>query len=120
MAIFAHYRTYHPRAMPTPSPSSKEWKLICQRLQEGYTVADLNLAIDGCHRSPFHQGENDRGTKYLDLELIVRNGSNVNRFMEKAQGPEPVISEKERRNHRAGDAWLERMERKDTLGFEDE
>jgi len=51
-----------------------------QRLREGYTVEDLKAAIDGVARSPHHCGENDSGTVYDDLELICRNGGNVERF----------------------------------------
>lgn len=75
--VFAHYRTYHPRAFPRPAMASKEAQLIRARLKEGSTVEDLKLAIDGYHRSPYHCGQNDSGTKYQGLELIVRNGSKV-------------------------------------------
>ena len=34
------------------------------------------------HMSPHHLGQNDRGTKYLDLELFVRDGSHVARGLE--------------------------------------
>jgi len=80
--VFDHYRTYHPRAHRKPKATSKECRLIKARLDEGYSVDDLTAAIDGCHRSPFHQGDNDRGKKFDSLELIVRDGSKVQQFME--------------------------------------
>jgi hypothetical protein len=39
-------------------------------------------AIHGCKMSPFHQGDNDRGRKYDDVGLILRNAEKVERFCE--------------------------------------
>jgi len=111
LSVFDHYRTYHPRAHPKPNSNSKEWRAIAARLKEGYTAAGLKQAIDGCHKSPFHQGENDRGKKYDTLELIMRDSSKVNNFIETAEAPEqPVMSENERRSKRAGQNFLKRLE----------
>jgi hypothetical protein len=85
MEVFRHYRTYHPRSYPNPQPDSKEWKAIRSRLKEGYDVATLKAAIDGCHRTPHNMGQNERGQKYLGLELIMRNGGQVARFSETAK-----------------------------------
>lgn len=110
-AVFAHYRTKHPRAFPKPRPDSSEWRAISKQFDGGYTVADLCRAIDGYHLSPFHCGENDRGQKYLDLGLIVRTGDHVRRgieYAEHAARGSPVMNERERRGVRAGMSWLER------------
>jgi hypothetical protein len=85
LVVFAHYRSLHPRSFPDPKPASAEWKAIQRRLAEGFTVADLCDAIDGCHKTPHNLGQNDRGTKYLGLDLIVRTGSQVTRFAETAR-----------------------------------
>jgi len=85
--VFAHYRVYHPKAHPDPQPDSKEWRLVVARLKEGYAVETLKKAIDGCHLTPYNLGQNERGQKYLSLELILRNSSNVSRFMEAAFNP---------------------------------
>jgi hypothetical protein len=61
-------------------------KAVAARLKEGYTVDDLRQAIDGCARSPFHQGQNDRQTKYDDLVLICRDGERVEQFQRIATG----------------------------------
>jgi hypothetical protein len=71
-AVFAHYRTHHPRACPNPKPKSVEWGKIKARLAEGSTVADLCSAIDGYHRDRWHV-ENGQ----LGLDLIVRDASHV-------------------------------------------
>lgn len=112
LEVFAHYRTHHARAHPKPLSSSKEWRAIKARLAEGYTVDDLKRAIDGMHQSPFHQGENDRGRRYDSLELAMRDGSKVRQFLELAEqhanGPPPVLTERERRTVRAAQSWVER------------
>jgi len=79
-AIVAEYQKLHPRSRPGPKELSK----IHDRLSEGFTVDDLKLAIRGCHKSPFHSGENDTGTKYQTLELIVRDSGKVSSFIELA------------------------------------
>lgn len=106
-AVLAHYRTYHPRAIPKPRPTSLEWRRVRERLAEGFTVADLCAAIDGNHRSPFHCGENDGGRQYNDLSLILRSGDTVRRFIETPSPDAPVLSERTRRNFRAAKNWAE-------------
>jgi hypothetical protein len=82
--VFAHYRKLHPRAFRNPQPGTKEWRLIRDRMKEGSTAEELCLCIDGYHRSPLHLGQNDRKTKYLDLELFMRDGSHVTKGIELA------------------------------------
>jgi len=116
LEIYDHYRRYHPQAHRTPKASSKESRKIRERLEEGYTVEDLCRAIDGCHRTPHNLGQNDRNQTYLGLELIMRTGDQVTRFIEAAerhaQGSQEEIkrglSEKTRRTAEAGQRWLER------------
>jgi hypothetical protein len=106
-AVFAHYRARHPRSFPTPKSTSKEWSAIAARMREGFSVDDLRAAIDGCHMTPHNLGENDRGEKYLGLELIMRNGSQVTRFAETARNPPRVVmSAREMKGHRATESWL--------------
>ena len=111
LAVFDHYRTYHPRSHQKPNPKSKEWRNIEQRLSEGCTVDDLKQAIDGMHRTPHNVGQNDRGTTYLDLELCVRSGSHVTRFRENmaryANGPPSSLTKTNQQNLRAVQEWIE-------------
>lgn len=90
LAVFSHYRTYHPQSHRNPRPGSDEWKKIANRLADGYSVADLCAAIDGCHKTPHNLGDNEQGAKYLGLNLIVRTASQVDRFMgNNANPPRP-------------------------------
>ena len=45
-----------------------------------YDEETLCMAIEGCAASAWHQGENDRGRAFNDLELIIRNEAHVERF----------------------------------------
>lgn len=77
--VFEHWQTKmgHERAQL----DDKRKKAIKARLKDGYSVDDLCMAIDGCKISPHHQGQNDSGTVYDDIELICRNGPNVDKFI---------------------------------------
>lgn len=57
-------------------------KLIKARMGEGFTVSDLEQAINGMWKTPHNRGDNDRKTVYDGLDLICRDGANVNRFMQ--------------------------------------
>jgi hypothetical protein len=60
------------------------------RLKDGYTVERLCKAIRGCKASPHHQGKNDTGTVYDDLELICRDGKHVEAFEGFIDRPPPA------------------------------
>lgn len=56
-------------------------KLILARLKDGYTVDHIKQAIDGCSKSDFHMARDGKNkTKYDDLTLICRTGSDLERF----------------------------------------
>lgn len=77
--VFDFWRQHldHPNAVLGSSRKSK----IAARLREGYTVEELSDAIRGCKRSRYHQGENDAGKIYDDIELICRSASKVDYFV---------------------------------------
>ena len=67
---------------------AKRVKSIKGRLADGYTVAQLCRAVDGCKYDPFSQGANDRQAVYDDIELICRDGPKVDKFIKIAErGP---------------------------------
>jgi hypothetical protein len=104
-----HYRTYHPKAHTTAK--SKEWRSVQARLAEGFTAEDLIEAIDGAHLTPYNLGANDRGQKYLGLELILRTGDQVTRFIENNRDPPRPVNDRERRSLDGAREWLARRER---------
>lgn len=78
-AVFLHWQDVcgHPRARL----DTKRERAIAARLADGYSVADLKAAVDGCLASPWHQGKNDRRAVFDDIELICRDGPKVDRFI---------------------------------------
>lgn len=72
--VFAHWQTATKR--PRANLDAKRLRLIRDRLKS-YSVEDLCRAIDGYARSAWHQGENDRGKRFDDLGLILRDSAQV-------------------------------------------
>jgi hypothetical protein len=52
------------------------------RLRDGYTVDQIKQAVLGCSWSPHNMGENSTGAKYNDIELICRDASKLDRFID--------------------------------------
>lgn len=77
--IFNHWQSAlnHPTAKLTNERKRK----VEARLKEGYSVAQIIEAIDGCASSPFHRGQNAEGQVWDDLELICRTGSKLEGFI---------------------------------------
>lgn len=57
-----------------------ERRKVIGRALQLYEVEVLEMAIEGCAASEWHAGENDRGTTYQDIELILRNEAHIERF----------------------------------------
>jgi len=81
--IFEFWKTEmrHPQAILSPERGS----LIQRRLQEGYSVEQIQHGILGCKSSPHHMGNspqsNPTNTVYDDLTLICRNSSKLDEFI---------------------------------------
>ena len=81
-ALFDYWRTEcgHSQAKPTRERLSK----IRARLAEGYTAEQVRAAIDGAARAAF---TNDAGKRFDDIELICRNGSKLESFIDRTAKP---------------------------------
>lgn len=105
--IFRYWQTVmnHPKSVL----SEKTIKLIKARLKEGFTPELLREAIDGCSKTPHNMGMNERSTRYDSLDLILRDGENVNRFVAN-NSKQPIYSEKlsaaGNKTLAAGMSWL--------------
>jgi hypothetical protein len=89
LRVFEYWRhemSYTDRMTLTPGRKAK----IKSRLKK-YSASDLRLAIDGCKRSAFHQGDNDAGKKYNDIEFICRNETKVETFIELARNRARIV-----------------------------
>lgn len=73
--VFEHWKELmkHPKAKLDP----KRITLIRKALKLGYTVDELKSCITGYTHSPFHMGDNDRRTRYDNLELILRDAGKI-------------------------------------------
>jgi hypothetical protein len=101
-AVYKHYWSHgHPRREPLRT--SKTWRAIAARLKDGWTIKELCKAVDGYHLSPHHQGQNDRGTVYLDLYLFVCDEEQVQKGIGYAENPpKPGSGAKPARDIRVG------------------
>lgn len=77
----------------------KRRKVITARIKEGYTKERIMQAIRGIKLSPHNMGQNDRNTKFDDIELICRCGANVDRFADMVPATQPVKTEPPKRTH---------------------
>lgn len=86
VAVFDYWRIAMGHA--AAKLDKKRSKAIGARLSDGYTVADICRAVDGCKLSPHHMGQNESKTVYDDIELICRDGPKLDGFLKRAaQGP---------------------------------
>jgi len=53
----------------------------------GYTLENCDKAFIGCSKSFYHNGYNKQGKRYCDLELILRDSKNIERFQGYADNP---------------------------------
>jgi len=76
--VFEHWKKVmnYPGADYSPTRQTR----IENRLKK-YTADQIREAIDNCSKSPFNMGENDRNTKYDDIELICRSSEKLERFL---------------------------------------
>lgn len=71
---------------PKSKLDDKRHALISKALKLGYTIEQIKASIDGCARTPYNMGLNDRNTKYNSLGLILRDADHIERFMSTPAG----------------------------------
>lgn len=83
--IFGHWQTVmnHPQA----KLDDRRRKCIQAALKLGYRPDQLRTAITGCSRTPHNMGRNDRGERYDELTLILRDAAHIDRFIRNATNP---------------------------------
>lgn len=101
--IFAYWQKV--MEAPRAQLDDKRTKAIKTALKL-YDPRQVCEAIQGCSRSAWHMGENDRGQKYNGLNLILRSADHIDKFIEMASkqttGPETI----EERNARILAEWM--------------
>jgi len=106
--LLAVYRSLgHPRMFKRPKQSAREFSRYKARLAEGWEPSELETAVRGCHLTPWNAGKDPKtnGRKYLGLDLILRNSSNVERFIGnfREYSPEPDPDDREAESRRVID-----------------
>ena len=61
--------------------------LIESALKKGYSVEALCTAIEGCCKTPFNTGDNERGQRYDGLHIILRDADQIDRFIHNCHNP---------------------------------
>lgn len=90
--VFAHWVRASGKAGAKLTGDRRQ-KILARR-REGYSEQDMIRAIDGICASPYHRGENDQGTQYMDLTLALRNGTQLERFRDMAPArTAPVVTD---------------------------
>lgn len=69
--------------------NGKRRRLIQARLRE-YPPERLVAAVQGIKRSPWHMGDNPDGKRWTGLEVILRDGTQVEKFEALLDGSAPV------------------------------
>ena len=75
--VYWQQRCDHKTAKLTPERA----RAVIGRLRQGYTEAEIRKAIDGAAEAAYQN--DDSGKKYDDLELICRNGTKLESFIER-------------------------------------
>jgi hypothetical protein len=70
---------------PKTTVVDKKRLLAMERMLGSHSLRQLQGAVLGCLRSPYHMGENDTMTKYDDIELICRDEKHFNQFISLAR-----------------------------------
>lgn len=83
--IFEHWQKTmnHPNA----KLDGKRKSIIKKAIELGYSEDELKMVIEGCAKTPWNMGDNDSGTKYDDIELILRDAKHIERFMDNYKNP---------------------------------
>ena len=82
--VFSYWQ--HVFDHPRSKLDAKRRQCIKQSLKI-YEIEDLKKAIDGCSLTPHNMGDNDSGAIYDDIRLILRDASQIDRFMANAENP---------------------------------
>lgn len=82
--IFVYWRTAAGKSKATFTPQRRQ--KLRARLREGYSVAAIKRAIDFICTDPFHTGDNESGKSYVDLELICRNATKLEQYIDRGGG----------------------------------
>lgn len=80
VTVFDYWVSLHSSSRgKKPVLSDDRRKKISSAL-DSHGLETVLQAVAGCAKSDFHMGDNDRGTRYNDISLILRNSSMIEKF----------------------------------------
>lgn len=82
--VFEYWRA---KLMPGAKLDDKRRKVI-KRALKTYTVEELCKAVDGTAIDPHRMGNNDRGRKYVDCDLVFRDADHIDPMIAAAEAVE--------------------------------
>ena len=85
--VFDYWVVVMGKSRKTSKLSPKRKKAIADRINDGYEVETIMLAIDGCKKDAWSMGANDRKKAFNDIELICRTGEKLEHFAESSINP---------------------------------
>jgi hypothetical protein len=86
-AVFEYWRArLHPKAFKL---EGRRLKAVLDRLNDGWSVADLRRAVDG---AVFDAYVGPNGVRHDDLEFICRDETNLRKFLQRADAAERAHS----------------------------
>lgn len=95
---------------PQAKLNGERERKIRARLAEGYSLEQLKAAVEGCRASDWHMGGGPDGRVFDDIELICRNASKVEQFLNiNRPGVGSTMSSKERRTIEAANRVIEEI-----------
>lgn len=83
--VFHHWQAM--MQQPSARLDEKRDRIIQRALEAGYTVEQLCQAITGCTRTPYNMGHNAYGERYDSVQLILRDGDQIDRFLRHYHSP---------------------------------
>lgn len=80
--VWDHYNSTFGDMFPRGLTLTKERKAkILARIKAGYSVDDINLAIENIRKSGFHCGDNPSNKVYATIEFICRNDAKLEEWI---------------------------------------
>jgi hypothetical protein len=87
--VFEHWQKVHNH--PDSRLSDARRRVILKALKD-YSADQLCESISGYKNSPFHMGQNDRGTVYDSLELMLRDAQKIDAGLAFARNPPKAMT----------------------------
>lgn len=101
--VFEHWKQVHGHSK---SRLDDKRRRVIRNALANYTADELCESIAGYLNSPHHMGVNERGTRYDDIELFLRDAKHIDAGLQFARTPPSVLSKTTRQNIANTADWM--------------